>query len=271
MLEWLSELFSVWYNIAFGFSFVFVGIFVLMQLAGLGLDAVLGLGGAEASGDGSGVDADGDAGVDVDGDAGVDVDGDAGGLDPDGHSLHGEVGTIDSHSGETTAATAAPGLFMSTMGFFNIGKVPLSLVAESLLLLFGLIGILLNRLVAEQLGAYEAYHFIAVFAAAAVASVTLVKAFSELMARYFPMSESYVASYKALLGRPAVVVSTTIDGAGGRAKVRDAYGNDIFVPCLVPENQAPIPKSSPVVLRSYDRQKKRFVAAVAETDPKSPV
>ncbi len=318
-MQWLSGLFADWYNLVFAVPFLFVAVFLALQLAGISLGALFGgaghadgdgHGGLDADGHGAGVDADAhgvgvdahgidadagvevhadvgvdvhadagvdidadagidvdaDAGIDVDADAGVDVDADAGvdahtdvdadaGADADGHAdLDGHA---HAHAHGDAVGTAS--LFVLTLSFFNIGKVPLSLVVEGLLLLFGVFGLLINEQLVALGAGYPAYFLPAAILGAGVGSVLIIKSFSELMARYFPMSESYVSGNRALIGLAAVTVSQTLTEEHGRVKLRDRFGNDLNLHCRLKPGIGPVGRGERVVLISYDKAAKLFV------------
>ena len=116
MGEFFAE-FVTWYNVLFSAPLVFVFLFAILQLIGVGFE----LGGGELDVDVD-VDVDVEPDIDLDVDADVDVDADA------------------------EADAGGPGVIASTLGFQNVGKVPCMVILMTLFASWGIVGLVCNSI-----------------------------------------------------------------------------------------------------------------------------
>lgn len=109
------------------------------------------------------------------------------------------------------------------LGWLGFGTVPLLILIVIFLALFGLTGIVGQRIVAEILGAPVSSWIAA--PAAALASLPLLGVTARAAARIMPRDETTAVGRDALIGKRATVtVGTARVGAPARAVVRDEHG-----------------------------------------------
>jgi len=236
--------FGAGYNLLFSVPLLFVLLFILMQVVGFNLDHLIGAG--------AGGDADGH--VDVDGHVDAHVDGDAGG---DGH--------VEGHAdGDTGGHVEGHGLFLDSLAFFNLGKVPMMLIVEILFATFGLSGVIFNYYVIESLPFYEAWMKMGLSIPAALAAAVIVgKTLTELMATYIPTTGPQALKSKDLEGRIGEVVSARIDGAYGRVTLKDPTGQIHTVHGMMMDGEPPVEKGGRVVLASWDAASRLYKCSAA--------
>jgi membrane protein implicated in regulation of membrane protease activity len=187
--------------------------------------------------------------IGLSGDVDPDVDGDADGdLDHD----------VD-HDVEQDA-DGSPAL--AWLAFLGVGKAPVAVV---LLMLFGAIGILgwvLNSAVQRIFGGYPNLAFIPVLLFSLMGSVWITSRVSRFIGRALPPVSTTATRAQALVGKRGTVISPLVDARYGQVRVRDVGGTLINVFAVA--HSSPIPRSTEVVLVSYDAAQRRFVVETLE-------
>lgn len=163
------------------------------------------------------------------GDGEADVDGD-GDLDDGDHKIH--------FGGDT---------WLELLG---IGRVPLSVVVMTLLMSWGFIGIVINRLLFEMLPGLLLP--LVSIPLAGIGSATITGVLARIVARIMPLDESSAWRKHELVGTIGEALYT-IDSRFGKAAVHDPQGYRFQVPCRVGEGTPPIPKGQRVLLVEFDQ------------------
>ncbi|MBI3964196.1 MAG: DUF1449 family protein [Chloroflexi bacterium] len=228
-----------WWNLLFELPF-FAGVLYVVLLA---------TGVASAEGDGADADTDVDHGMDVDIDHDLDVDHDVDhGIDAVAHEVH-----ADGH--------AEPSLLFKSLSFLGFGKIPLSILLTSFLLLWGFVGWASNQLLKDALATPALVAFSV--ATATLMSVFLVRSLARGLARVLPSTESYDVTRDQLVGRVAEVRYRITERAGA-AQTYDQHGNLHEVDCRVDEGEPELPPGTRIYLAAFDREKGVF-AVVPES------
>jgi hypothetical protein len=239
----------------------------LLFLAPIGLGALYllvmaaGLVGEGGDAD-AGVDADTDLAVDVDadadlgdaGDLGVDADADAdvgAALDHDADVTAGDAG--DHEADLAHAADAAPGVFTAVATLLGIGKVPVSLLLLTYLLVWGGAGLITLTLVGQQ------QVWIAIVVAAA-AALLVPRQLAGIVARLVPAFETYSMPARGLLGLTGLVLYR-VTADSGTVRVHEPGGTFRDVPGRTAEGVESIPADTPVVLLRYDPRTEIYIVA----------
>lgn len=114
------------------------------------------------------------------------------------------------------------------LGWLGIGKVPLLIVLTVLLAFFALLGIGLQQLATQLLGAPLSPWLAA--PAAFVAALPLTGVGARGLARILPLDETTAIGLGALVGRRAeIVIGQARRGFPARARVRDVHGQTHYV------------------------------------------
>ena len=231
-MDFLKEI-NLWYNLIFTVPILLVILYLILQAFGLALDL-----GGDVDTDAGDVDVDVDADMDADIDVDADVDGDAG-------------------------ADDLPA-FGRALGFINVGKVPLTIVIATFLMFWGITGFTVNRIIRRSLGSFPSVFIMASCASALVVGIIATKFLSGIIARIFPMVETYSSSNESLLGQVAQVVSGRVTSKFGRAKIKDQYGNELTIFCKTPDGKEALKRGDEVVLVDYDPSDKKFEVTKAD-------
>jgi len=227
-MDFLREI-NLWYNLIFTVPILLVIFYLILQAFGLVLDL------------GGDVDTDaGDIDVDVDADADIDVD-------------------VDADAGMDDFPT-----FERALGFINVGKVPLTIIIATFMMFWGITGYTVNGIIKNALGSFPSVFIMASCAAALVVGITATKLLSGIIARVFPMVETYSSNNESLLGQVARVVSGQVTSKFGRAKVKDQYGNELTVFCKIPDGKEVPKRGDEVVLVDYDSSDNKFEVTKAD-------
>lgn len=204
-----DSLFQWWnaiYTIPLAFVLVVLTVTSLLSLVGGALGE---LGHGEAHG---GVGADHDADVDVDAD--LDVEADVH-LDAD---VEAETGVHGGHA-SAHAARAEPGALMSGLMFLGVGRAPMMMVLQVLLLLWGVIGTLLHL----ALGVTGPASLLWSAPVTLCLSMVGTRSFAQLFARLFKPHETASLKRGQIVGRTGRVVFPVTEGEG-TVHVRDQHG-----------------------------------------------
>jgi len=236
-VEFFKELLA-WYNVLFSAPLVFVFLFAILQLIGVGLE----LGGGEPD---VGVDVDVDVEPDIDVDADVDV-------EPD----------VDVDAGGAEAGAEGPGLIASTLGFMNVGKVPCMVILMTLFASWGIVGLVCNSIIPIK----KFPPFIGIsLGAAFILSILSTKYIAAGIAKIFPESER-ATRYTDLIGLQAQVTSGRVTSTFGRAVVQALDGSRLNVSCRTREGAEEPVHGDEVLLVDYDQNTRTFEVVKADSE-----
>jgi membrane protein implicated in regulation of membrane protease activity len=195
-----------------------------------------------------------DTDVEVDHDVGVGAD-----FDHDAE-VGVEHSTEFSHHGHESGESGSA--LMKIFSVLGVGKTPISIIFTTFCFVWSFTGYAANMLLAPIFRVPEVYFWISAGIAAFV-SVVLTGRFAKLLGRLIPSKESYATREGDLVGRTGSAVSE-LSGSFGRVQVYDSFRNLHEVMCVVPEGQDSIARGSEIVLVSYDRDKSRYTARLAQ-------
>ncbi len=225
MWEFFKELLE-WYNVLFSAPLVFVFLFAILQLIGVGFEL--------SSGE---PDVDVDVDVDVEPDIDVDVDADVG------------------------AGAGGPGLIASTLGFLNVGRVPCMVILMTLFASWGIAGLVCNSIIPVK----KFPPFIGIsLGAAFILSILSTKYIAAGIASIFPESEP-PTTYSSLSGSTARVTSGRVTSTFGRAVVQAPDGSRLNISCRVREGDEEPVHGDEVILVYYDENTRTFEVVKADS------
>ena len=177
-----------------------------------------------------------------------------------GHDSHGQHDQGNWREGAGSPAEA--GVLQKALGTGALGHVPLMLVLQALVFLWGLLGIASNLTLAGSGLPLAAFGWLT-FAVATVGSLFLTRLLLIPLARFTPPPiETYVSEREDLIGRPAVLAYRIDAGRKGIAHVRDAQGNlhQVMVELAEP---ATVPAGTELLLVGFTPGSSTFSAMVS--------
>jgi len=255
-------------NIPFVASFVLALLLTVLSVMGVGHASGAADSAAEASAEVAGEaggdaemggDADSFAGADTD--HNVELDHDAG-LDHD--TAFGHDATLDHDATVEAEASAAHDAeaghhaevgaggaltLQSVLYFFGIGRVPLSIVLMSFAYAFGVVGWLLNTVLAQRGGGLGSW-FSASLAGALVAGLASMRLVSGAVGRVMPTQRVSGFSRREFIGHRGVT-ALPVDERGGRVTVTDPEGTRHEFRCCVAAGAQALPRGTKVILLKY--------------------
>ncbi|MCP4247102.1 MAG: YqiJ family protein [bacterium] len=196
-----------------------------------------------------------DVDLDVDHDIDVDVDHDVD-LDHDVDVDH----DADVHLDHTAEAAATSGVSLDDiLYFFGIGRVPLSILLMSFGYAFGVVGWLLNTVLAGADGDVGPL-FSASLGGAMVAGLLSMRLVSSTIGRVLPTQNVSGFSRRQLVGLRGTV-GLPVDEQGGRVTVTDAEGTFHQLRCRSVPGGKPLPKGTKVIIVKYLAEDDLFYVA----------
>lgn len=204
-LSWLFAWWNAIYTIPLAVVLIFLGVSSLVSLVGTGLGE-LSQGNQDANVEAE-VDADVDAEVDLQG--GSDLDGD------------GDIDAVD-HAIAAARGHASPEGMSPLVGalvFLGVGKAPLLLLIQLLVLFWGVFGLLLHQSVAATSPATLLWSAPVTL----VLSIAATRLFAGLFGKIYRPVETASIKRHQLVGRTGKVVYPVTD-AEGTVNIRDQYG-----------------------------------------------
>jgi hypothetical protein len=116
----------------------------------------------------------------------------------------------------------------SLLNWLNVGKLPLLMLIVVFLFSFGLVGLVLQQLLAGIFGRPGPWWLAVPLAVAAALPFT--RLFGRLVAKILPGDETTAVSRETLVGRWATIVTGKAEvGSAAQARVRDAHGQTHYV------------------------------------------
>jgi len=154
----------------------------------------------------------------------------------------------DAHDAEHDAGGGSHSL-LSLLGF---GRVPVMILATTMCLVFGGVGVILNTGLTAIVSAPNLMVW-GSLAGAFVATLVLTGFLSRLLARLMPSTETDSMSKEDLVGCTGTLVLSA-DERGGLVQV--IRGGDVYqVPC---RSSSPLPKGAAVLVTDYDEHHKVY-------------
>lgn len=240
-LDWLSA----WANVPFAIAGLATLLFAVVQASGL-LGLLAGGGDADAEGD---VDADADVEADVDADVDADADAEADG-DADGDT--------ESDSGSAGGSPSLAGMILAPLA---IGRVPVTLTAQSFSMTFALAGLAINAPWAEA-SALPLY----TLAWTLPCSMLAGYAASSLVARIaLPIVDDRrhaATARKDMVGAIGVVISSGVSPDFGEVRVRDRTGHDVRLVVKLAPRSRPLVEREEIVIVDVDERGTPHVSAL---------
>jgi membrane protein implicated in regulation of membrane protease activity len=168
-----------------------------------------------------------------------------------GHSHPGQAHTGHSHAGHLPRSAApAPPVGRQLLGFFGIGRAPLTIVLGSLMIGWGVFGLAATETLRSLLRLPALFVLPAMGIAAGGALVT-AKLFAELSARLMPQDETYALTREGLLGLTGKVVYP-VSETGGRIHIYDQYHTLHVAAARLAPGAPPLERGTEVVVASAD-------------------
>jgi hypothetical protein len=122
----------------------------------------------------------------------------------------------------------APGALSHMLGWLHIGKLPIMMLLVVFLTAFGLIGLGVQSVARDLMGALLPGS--AASALALIAALPVVRLAGGLLARMMPHDETEAVSEKSFIGRVAVItLGRSKKGSPTQAKLKDAFGHTHYV------------------------------------------
>lgn len=140
-------------------------------------------------------------------------------------------------------------------GVLGLGKIPLSIVLISLLILFGFTGFTANVVLANF--GLPTITFWLSLSIALVTSVCITSVLANAIAKIMPKKESYAESPKHFAGKSGFALYQITENSGF-VRVKDQYGNTHELPARVFPGESIIPAGSEIALVEHDENLKGF-------------
>jgi len=201
-----------------------------------------------------GLDADADVDVDMDVDVDIDLDVDVAttlGFDA-GSGFHGPDPDVGAHH--------AGGLLMNGLAWIGLGKVPISVLLEVMLLTFGSTGLIVNAIAGDLLPAWGSYFSfpIALVCAIFVAPV-VTKMVGSTIARVVPADATTSRKATEFLNETGVTASTVTTLAGQvKLSATDKHPPTI-INVRLKDGGEPLARDVEVLLIEYDAEKNTYL------------
>jgi hypothetical protein len=144
----------------------------------------------------------------------------------------------------------SPGIGRQLLGFFGVGRAPLTIVVGSLMIGWGLFGLGATELLRPVLRIPVLFAGPALLAALLGALCT-AKLFGEIAALVMPKEESYAIRREGLIGLTGKVIYP-VSATAGRVHVYDPYRTLHAEPARTDPGQAPLDKGMDVIVASID-------------------
>lgn len=138
---------------------------------------------------------------------------------------------------------AKGGIFVKALGFIGFGRIPLMIFLVTLGLSYTVAGLVLYR--------FFTYNIVDSFFMALALAVSVTGAFSKMMARYVPKSESYGMKRMELIGKEGEV-RYTVDKDNGTVTILDRHGNLQQIECKAGSKGLTIAPGAKVTVEGWD-------------------
>ncbi len=191
------------------------------------------------------------------------------------HDVHGEHGGTEQERGASSGnplditahdTDRSDPFFLRLLGFFGIGKAPLSFVITTATLLFGATGVILNLMLEPLLKLPMLYGWIS-FIGAMFVALTLTGRIARLIGKYMPSTETYSVVKEEFLGVSGTLAVST-DTKYGLVQIQ--HGNGLHqLPCFLPEGE--LPAGREVLIIEFDGERNAYrVEAMSSATIRTP-
>lgn len=180
------------------------------------------------------------------------------------HTAHGSHADQHQGSGSKPAARSGP----SFAGFFGFGRAPVTVVVGSLMIGWGLFGVIALEALRPLLGVPLLFVPAAV-AAGLTGSILSARFFGSLAARFMPEEMSTAISVEGLLGQHGKVVYAVSDGAG-RVHIYDQHRTLHSLSARVAPGGPTLEKGTDVIVASLDPERRYLIVEPLGFSMKSP-
>jgi hypothetical protein len=181
-------------------------------------------------------------------------------------TLHGAAAGSHGHAHHQAAHESAvheggPSVGRQVLGWFGVGRAPVTLLLWSFWLGWGFAGFWSEQLLARS-GASPVLYVLPAMGVALVGGLLLAKGTAEVAARVMPREESTAIGREGLLGRIGEIVFPTTESAG-RIHVYDDYGTLHDESCRVAPGQPSLAKGTRAMVVSIDAEARRLIVEQA--------
>jgi hypothetical protein len=167
-----------------------------------------------------------------------------------GHGLHGMGGHSHAAHGARHNGRNEPSAARQLLGFFGVGRAPITIVVGSLMIGWGFFGVMALELLRPILGAPALFVGPSALAAG-VGGLLCAKVFGELAARVMPQDESYAITREGLMGLTGKVVYEVTE-TGGRVHIFDQFRTLHVTAARAAPGTAPLKKGTDVIVAAID-------------------
>jgi hypothetical protein len=157
-----------------------------------------------------------------------------------------------------TGPSRSPGVGHQLLGFFGVGRAPVTLVIGSLMIGWGWAGMAVTDTLQRSFHWPPALFVGPALAAAAAGSLATAKLFGELSVRLLPKDESYAIGREGLVGLTGKVVYP-VSETGGRVHLFDQYRTLHVKPARVRPGEPPIANGTEVIVASLDLERDTLI------------
>lgn len=159
----------------------------------------------------------------------------------------------DADGGDADVAIAKPDAPATALGFLGVGRAPVIVLLQTLLVTFGLTGLFVNAVGRDLLGGWSGAVFPLALVAAAAGSIAACNGVARVLSRWAPSDQPTSNRSGQFVGSPGQAV-TLITQVGGQAKLDfdRAIPDAIVHVRAADEWPHPIERGTEVVLVRYD-------------------
>ncbi|PLS83303.1 MAG: hypothetical protein CYG59_01745 [Chloroflexi bacterium] len=154
------------------------------------------------------------------------------------------------------------GWFEGALDAIGVGRAPLTIVLLAFCGSLGIVGLIINTLIANTLGHYPDIALWLALPTAFVLGLLLTGRLSTAFAQLAPERSSAIG-FDQLVGRVGIVVSPAVSLTYGRVQVRDPFGS-LHTVFAVIDRGDPVPERREVALVAYDDVRRCFVVRSLE-------
>jgi len=149
----------------------------------------------------------------------------------------------EAHGGGANAAR-------QMLAFFGVGRAPVTLVIGSLMIGWGLFGVIALEILRPILR-YPALFFLPAAAVALAGALICAKIFAEISARLMPQEGSAAIPSEGLMGLTGTVVYPVTE-EGGRVHLFDAFRTLHVSPARIAPGHEPLAKGAEIIVAAMD-------------------
>jgi membrane protein implicated in regulation of membrane protease activity len=150
------------------------------------------------------------------------------------------------------------------LALLGVGKVPLSIVLQTLFMMFGLVGVSATTLIAWTTGHLATSYLALSVPIALVGGLLLSMATVRAVAHVVPSVSGQAHTRRELVGQSGVVISSKVSAEFGEVRLQDPTGRTLRLVCYTSADEPLIPEGTEVLITDWDRERDRlYVTPVA--------